>query len=455
MIPVANNLAAARDRLLQTATTTVSRQGARDWLLASADQGLISLSNFLAGIYLARLLDPTQFGVYAVGFLLLHGVGAIQEGVFLQPMSTLGAMMDSRRFGRYLSAIGLLQIAEAVVTALAVAVGGWILTALGNDTAGPTLFGLWFVFLVWQPQEYLRRLFYPGRKLGQAVVNTALASVVRLGVLWWFGSSGRLTGISGMDAIAWGSLAAIPLGLWQARSYWTRRSLAVGEAAKENWAFGRWVLGGQLASWVSLEVYPILAAGLVSFAAAGAYRAVQTLVAPVHVVIAALDPFLTPRAARAETRVGRAALRRVLRLAFLALGIPVLGYLILVSVAAPRLLQLLFGDKYLAYAPAVALFCVQYGLWFAYFPYQVGLKALQRTRPIFLAHGLAIVAMMTLGIGLVSWLGVYGAVLGQVINGLIALVVIARAWFRESRVVADPPARQLSGEGTSGHGSPG
>ncbi|MCJ7514097.1 MAG: lipopolysaccharide biosynthesis protein [Anaerolineales bacterium] len=449
-----DSLSGARDRLVQAAAGPVSRQGARDWLLAATDQGLISLSNFLAGVYLARMLDPTQFGIYAVGFLLLHGVGAVQEGIILQPLSTLGAMMGSERFGRYLTAAGVIQIGQAAVSALAAAGVGWLLTALGNDMAGPTLFGLWFVFLVWQPQEFLRRLFYPARRIRDAVVNTAAASLVRLAVLVWFGSRGELSGMAGMDAIAWGALAAIPVGVWQARKYWRRTAIDMSGTWRENWAFGRWVLGGQLAGWVSLEVYPILAAGLVSFAAAGAYRAVQTLVAPVHVVIAALDPFLTPRAARAEARVGRAALRRVLRRAFLFLGIPVFAYLLVVAIAAPLALNLLFGDKYLVYSPAVALFCVQYALWFVYFPYQVGLKAMQRTRPIFVAHGLAIVAMFTVGVVLIQLLGVYGAVLGQVLNALIALVVITLAWKRASETPG-PVSLAVPPEGQTGEHVPG
>ncbi len=451
---MAGNLANTRDRVVQAASGAVSRQGARDWLLAAADQGLISLSNFLAGVYLARMLDPTQFGVYAVGFLLLHGIGAVQEGIILQPLSTLGAMLGAPRFGRYLTATGVIQIVQASASALAVAVGGWTLTRLGNDTAGPTLFGLWFVFLVWQPQEFLRRLFYPARRIRDAVLNTAVASGLRLAVLVWFGSRGELTGIAGMHAIAWGALAALPLGVWQARKLWQRSGLDLRGTWRENWAFGRWVLGGQLAAWVSLEVYPIMAAGLISFAAAGAYRAVQTLVAPVHVVIAALDPFLTPRAARAEARLGRAALRRVLRLAFVFLVVPVLAYLLLVTLAAPALLELLFGDKYVAYAPAVALFALQYALWFTYFPFLVGLKALQRTRPIFIAHGLAIVAMFTLGVALIQWFGVYGAVLGQVLNVLIALTVIGLAWRRESRITAPAPVPGL-GEVQTGESVPG
>jgi hypothetical protein len=40
-----------------------SGQGARQGYLSAIDQGVISLSNFLATIILARNVDPTQLGV--------------------------------------------------------------------------------------------------------------------------------------------------------------------------------------------------------------------------------------------------------------------------------------------------------------------------------------------------------------------------------------------------------
>jgi O-antigen/teichoic acid export membrane protein len=406
---------------------------ARAGYLSTADQALISLSNFIAGIYLARLIDPTQFGVYAVGFLLFHFVGAIQEGLILQPLSTLGAVMPAEAFRRYVSETALFQLLLASITAAGAWAAGTLLTLLGNDTAGPTLAGLWFLLLVWQPQEFIRRLFYPRGMILQSVWNTAVASGMRLVVLWWMGAHTGLTGVAGLNAIAWGALAAIPLGIWQTRSMWTARGLAPLLAWRKNWSFGKWVLGGMLASWGSLEVYPILAAGLISFAAAGAYRALQTVVAPVHVLMAALDPYLTPRAARVFQVGDRKALARTLRLALLVLGLPILGYLVLASALAEPALRLLYDTKYLSYVAALPLICLQYALWFLYFPLQVGLKSMRTTRPIFLAHTLAILSMFTIGIWAIERWGLYGVIGGQALNALITGAVLWFAWMRPSR----------------------
>ena len=122
-------------------------QGARQGYLAAVDQGVISLSNFLATIILARNVDATQLGVYGVGFVTLRLMRAVQDGLIVQPMNVFGAGKTQDEFKRYASATSLFQVALAILSAAAVAVCGWILIEMGNDTAGPTLFILWLPFL--------------------------------------------------------------------------------------------------------------------------------------------------------------------------------------------------------------------------------------------------------------------------------------------------------------------
>ncbi len=406
---------------------------AREGYLTAFDQGIISLSNFLAAIILARQISPTEFGVYGVGFLLLHLVRAVQEGVTVQPLSALGAVMDPLEFKPYFSGTWILQLTLAVMTAALAAVGGWLLTILGNDTAGPALFVLWFAFLIWQPQEYVRRAFYTRGNVRLAVLNTALASSIRIGILLLWAYRDQLSGAAGIDAIAWGALGALLLGIWQARRYWTRNWSPLREIWRQNWAFGRWILGGTLANWIAMELYPILAAGMISFAAAGAFRALQNLVAPVHVLLRAIDTFLTPRAARLYHQAGYRGLDRTLKLTYLFAGVAVIGTLLIAVIFPDALLRLLYGEVYLEYSQGIWLMALFYALWYAYWPLQAAFKAIHLTRPIFIANLAAIACMFSLGIWLIYRWGLYGTIAGQALNALIVSVVLLGTWGRIRR----------------------
>jgi O-antigen/teichoic acid export membrane protein len=410
-----------------------SGEGARQGYLAAVDQGVISISNFVATIILARNVDLTQLGVYGVGFITLRLVRAFQEGLIVQPMNVFGASMDLDDFRPYATSTSLFQIGLALISALVVAICGWILTDLGNDTAGPTLFALWFSFLWWQMQEYMRRMLYTRGMVLHGLVISIISNVVRLALMVYLVSQGRLTGIAGLDAIAWGALAVMLPGLWFTRHFWTRKISVLRETWVQNWVFGRWILGGTITNWVAVEFYPILAAGLISFAAAGAYRALQNLVGPVHMLLRAIDTFLTPRAANLYTKGGISALTRTLRNIYLAVGIPIFGILIFAIIFSEQLLQLIYGDTYTAYKDGVVLMAVFYLLLFAYWPLQSIFKAAQNSRPIFIANVLAIISMFTVGVlAILNW-GVYGTIAGQALNALVINMVLWGVWISMRR----------------------
>jgi O-antigen/teichoic acid export membrane protein len=187
-------------------------------------------------------------------------------------------------------------------------------------------------------------------------------------------------------------------------------------------------MGGSIANWVAVEFYPVLTAGLVSFAAAGAYRALQNLVAPVHLLLRATDTFLTPHTANLYEQSGRRALTRSLRLIYFAAGIPILGILFVSVVFSEQILSLLYGDTYLAYSNAMILMALFYALWFSYWPLQSIFKAARLSRPVFIANLVAIILMFTAGIGMILRWGVYGTIAGQALNALVVSLILWWTW---------------------------
>jgi O-antigen/teichoic acid export membrane protein len=403
---------------------------ARKGYLSAVDQGLISLANFVTAIILARQITPSEFGIYAVGFAALHLVRAVLEGLVIQPLNALGSPMDMEAFRAYAGASGAIQAVLAGGMAAAALALGWGLTRMGNDTAGPAIAGMWFMILMWPLQDYIRRVFYARNMVLNAVINTGIASAARIGVLWALILRGNITGISGMDAIGWGALAGFIFGLVQARGFLTRKIGSLREAWARNWAAGRWVLGGSVANWVALEVYPILAAGMISFAAAGVYRALQIPVAPVHVILRAADTFVTPRAAAINARDGLHGVNRILRLAYLLVGVPILLLLLVVVIFAEPILSALFGETYQAYGAGMGLIAVFYLLWYLYWPLQSVMKGLGRTIPVFAANLAATVVMFTVGLVLIRQWGLYGTIAGQALNALVVNMVLWTSWVR-------------------------
>lgn len=422
-------------RLLRRIWLLFTGQTARGGAAAAADQAILSLTNFLAAVLLGRSVEPIEFGVYAVGYLALHLARAVQEGVLIQPLSALAPGMDEGAFRRHVTGAAVLQVAAAVASSLAALSLGAVLLWTGNDVAGPTVLSLWFVLLTWQPQEFLRRVFYARGRVNAAVANTLVASAVRLAVLAIALRAGAVQGEIGLHAIGWGALAGLFLGIFQIREVWTRAAVSVTAVWRSQWALGRWVMAATIGNWLTLEVYPLLTAGLVSFAAAGAYRALQTIVAPVHAYLRTIDTFFTPRIAMLYDRAGRSAVRRQLLWLYGLGGVPIGLGLAVVLLEPARLLRWFYGTTYAAFSTELTWMAVFYGLWFAYAPLQIALKAVRRTRPIFVANAISLTLMLTVGVAAIRVWGVLGTVIGQALGALVVGVFL---WFGWRRWLGDP-----------------
>jgi len=414
----------------------LSGKGAREGYLAAVDQGIISFSNFLATLVLARNISPTELGIYGVGFTFLRLIRAIQEGLIIQPLNTFGAAQSHREFKGYLSSTGVIQLILACGSAGGIALTGWILTQLGNDTAGPGVFALWPAFLFMQLQEFIRRSLYTRERIFDATLNTGITNFGRISLIAWLVYQNNLSGETGLLAIAFGSAIGMITGLLQTHSYWGITSINIRETWKKNWTFGRWILGGTITNNLATEFYPVLTAGLIDFAAAGAYRALQILVAPIHVLLRATDTFLTPKGSKIYQNEGVSALSRTVRLTYIIIGIPIVIFLMVVLMFPEPLLNLLYGDKYLAYSSGIVLMSLFYLFLYIYSPAQTALKATRVSRPIFFANILAIVAMASLGVWMTIQWGVFGTIAGQVVNGIIISLVLWSAWLIVKRNLA-------------------
>src|SRR5438132_2077674 len=93
---------------------------ARKGVLAVADQGLITSSNFVVALVLARQVSPAEYGAYAVafeGFLLL---AAIYLAFVLEPISIFGASTYKNCLPQYLGKMLTIQVWVTVATVILV-----------------------------------------------------------------------------------------------------------------------------------------------------------------------------------------------------------------------------------------------------------------------------------------------------------------------------------------------
>jgi O-antigen/teichoic acid export membrane protein len=89
-------------------------------------------------------------------------------------------------------------------------------------------------------------------------------------------------------------------------------------------------------------------------------------------------------------------------------------------------LRFLYGDTYQDQTLLILLFAIFYLLAYLQAILDSTLRALDRTRPIFVASIAAAILTLTVGWVLTGWLSVEGAALGVILNTIVALFIVSR-----------------------------
>jgi O-antigen/teichoic acid export membrane protein len=412
-------------------------------VLALVDQGLISGSNFIISIVLARTLAPNDYGVYALAFEIFLFLSIVYSSLVLEPMSVFGASVyrghERQYFGTLLRAHA---VASAVILA-AIALSAWLVhvvmpasslagALLGVSVAGPV------VLLYWVS----RRAFYMRLLPQRAVTGGGLYFLVLMAGLFGLYRWKLLSPFSAFVLIATGAAVA-SISMLRA----LRPRMASGDAGlhprevlRRHWVYGRWALASAVPGWFfsGAMYYPLLG-HFTGLGEAGKLKALMNLNSPVSQAFVAASLLSLPYASHVYHRDGSSSVNGLLwRLTLVYAGGAALYWTVLMTIRAP-VVHALYGGKYtmiLGLLPVVALGSV----------FRISASAQANVlrameSPALVCRVYSIVGALALltGVPLIALYGVEGAAITFAISGvsasLVALVTVLRA-SRRCRLVA-------------------
>jgi O-antigen/teichoic acid export membrane protein len=394
---------------------------------ALVDQGLISGSNFLVSILLARWLARDQYGAYAVAFGIFVLLAVLYQSLLLEPMAVFGGSTYRNNLREYLRVLlwGHFALSAIVCGVLGVWSGiahrinpGSVLPAAlaGVAIASPVVLMFWLA----------RRAFYLELSPGRAAAGALWYCTFAMGGIWLIYLRGVLSPFTAFLAIG---AAACVTGLLLLKHLRVNlkpstQPLSLGAVSRRHWTYGRWALIANVASWIPAYLfYPLLStfSGLVQ---SGQLRALMNLVAPLQQTQAALAMLFLPYAARLQGEGGdrrAASLNRKITLIALT---GATGYWIAVLLFKDSVFHLLYSGKYVEVASQLPFVAVGSILWAAAFGPTVVLRAMQSPKLVFLAYAVATVLALVIGIPATYRYGLWGAILGINISDALSLVLM-------------------------------
>src|ERR1035438_5148728 len=149
--------------------------------LAVLDQGLISGSNFIIGILLARWLMPAQYGAYTLAFSIFLMISFFHQALVLEPQRVFGSADYPECLREYLGVLLRIQGGLTLFVCLVLGTFLWLAhlwtrpDGLGGALGGMVLAAP-FVLLLW----LARGAFYVRMAPQYAVVGSAAYCAVVL-----------------------------------------------------------------------------------------------------------------------------------------------------------------------------------------------------------------------------------------------------------------------------------
>ena len=405
-----------------------SRQN-RQWgaraLFAVLDQGLISGSNFLLGIQLARCLHAADYGAYALAFSVFSLLLVVDQAFILEPMSVFGGSKYAGVLQRYLGQLLRFQIligtaclaillATAIIIHAARPSGELTLSLAGIALATPCILLLYFT----------RRALYLEYRSNAAAAGALLYSLLLLVMAWLLARVGFLSSLTAFLSMGGAALATSALLFFLIRPVLRgRNGEAERKVAHEHWGYGRWAFGSAVFTWISWNVWYAIAGAFSGLAGTGALRALVNLAMPIIQSCAVLSLLVLPHMSRvAYTHGPTRAKRQALVVASLfAAGASV--YWALVLALQSPIITFLYSGRYADSASCLPWLAFASIASAAAVGPVAALRALERPSAVCMAFFVSSLAGVAIGVPATRAYGVNGAVAGILLSSMLAVVI--------------------------------
>ena len=319
------------------------------------DQGMTSAGNLLLSISLARVLQPSEYGVFVLFFGILLALNTVHQSIITYPMSVLAVRGGKLRL-RKLTSNSLYLTVALDVLALPVL----LLAERGVKHRGLGLL-CFAVLIAWQFHETLRRALMSRLNHRRAVLGDATLYLGQVILVWivvhFLGASVALSFVCITVAAAVGTLVHYS-GLGLA----TSSIRHIGIHAGTFFQLGRWALISNGMNALTVVALPWLLARS-GFAAAGRFQALINLVALANPVAFSIGNLLIPLVAREhrkppENDRGRFYTARYVKLSLLLL----LPYFATVIAFPGFIIGLVYKSKssFVQDAPALRILAISF-----------------------------------------------------------------------------------------------
>jgi O-antigen/teichoic acid export membrane protein len=413
-------------------------------IFAVLDQGLISGSNFVMGILLARWLSEEQYGAYALAFSIFLLLSQFYISLLLEPMCVFGGSIYRSRLRGYLGSLLWMHLGTALAIFLVLGIATLVARLMHASANLPSALAAVTIaspciLLFW----LLRRAFYLELAPAAAVISAIFYCVLVLGGLFILYRHALLSAFTAFLLMAFGALMTSAFSMLRLKPILRLRHLApsLRESWSEHWSYGRWSLATAALIWLPSNFYFPVVSASAGMAGAGELKALLNLALPMGHTATALSLLFQPYASRINHQHGSGPLRSFTGKISLLYAGGGIAYWSLLVIFRAQLVHFLYGGHYqnlVALVPWLALASV---LQISLAGPSIGLRAMESPASVFVAYAASGAVAVLAGIPLTMALGVQGVIISMMLSSVVGFTVAMFLLHRKANALANAAAQ--------------
>jgi len=403
--------------------------------LSMLDQGLISGSNFLLAILLARWLTAAEYGAYALAFSVFLLLASVNDSLITEPMMVFGPSSYQSLKREYLGSLLRIQGLIGIVFSILLALAALITDHVGSSRIlASTLAGLSVstpCVLILYVARYAN---YLEQRPGRAATGAALYCVLALGATFAVYRGGSLSPRTALHVIGISSIltATFMLLRFQPKLRLSGR-VTPGTVWAEHWSYGRWSLGSAALRWLPANITYSLTGAFLGMADTGALKALLNLLLPLSNGVSSFSILFQPYVSGVFAKGGERSTRApTATVSILYIAVGTIYTVLLVAFRHP-VFRLLYRGKFLHVSYLVPVVGAATVLTLGSYGAVMGLRAIQRPSSVFAANCAASVVSVAAGVVGTWKFGLRGLVGSMVLSGLTMLLVTAYLFRRRTK----------------------
>lgn len=397
----------------------ISKQSLQQGAGVIFDQGLYSLTNFMTGVLLARMLAKEAYGIYVLAMSLIVLFMGVQRAVISSPYTIHSPKYSGVDFQQYTGSVFLHQL---VLLSAAIITGTLLSVVYFHD---PYIFSeRKYIFLTFAIavagvllRDYVRSYLLARIEIWQSISMGVLINIVQLLILWIVFLREKLT-INNAFLIV-GICSFVPAVLYFLKNssvaLYHKRIL---EDFLVNIKVGRWMLGNNVVYVLISQSYYWLVAFFLNksdVAVLGVTFSLANLLGP---FLQGMNAFILPKMAHEKSSGNPQGIVRIMKKSIFILSFIYSLWLIAGVSFGKYLLHYIYSAKYSEYHLVLAILVVSSFISGTTSPLNTALDAFERPDITFRSLVAGLLVTLIVGAMLVYQWGIYGAVVGVLLSNM-------------------------------------